>query len=426
MAALGYALATPARLVAVGNENTWIFHKGDEDWRPPTPSIAISLVGHDSLRIVGCGREFDAAKDLNAVRAATHLTWGSAAIIQEVNSPTNEGETQHLIKLARHCLPRVERKTSTVARASSLPEAGQPREAWLPPLFLFRLAGSLADVGYRLSASTGVHGRASTLFFERGSNASPGPVHFHEGSVGLMALGDNVLRFSRSMENDVGEAVRPAVANELHTVPKEAFRNLWFEFEVAQQVFSNSPSVSASEHVRALRLVCAVLEGLWARGWRCNGAADYSKEKRSVFFFTKMEIATSAQFACIAATGGNKLRLINFPPGTAWNLTQGLRDSFPLKIKEVKEDGLASATTPALKLDGFPFDTEYSKGAAPSRLAVTRLIAEAGVRGWRPIASGDVCGVLIPDPDPNHPPRPADAHVIFFVKEEQDEPMREE
>jgi len=444
MAAIGYSVVLSARLVAIGTENTWVFKKEepskDEEKNVEVyskslmaPSLAVCLVGHDSLRVVGCGSEFDEAKDVAAVRAAARRTWGAGAIVEEARSVTGEGEVQNLLRLARVCLPRVERKTSATARATALPDAGPPRPAWLPPAFLFRLVAALAEGGYRLHTKAGVHGRAAALFFARDPTAAEifGTASLHgEANIGVMSLGDNVLRLTRSMEAEA-DAVKNAIVSEQHVSATESFRNLWMEFTLPKEVFSRAPSASVLDKTRAVQLICVVMEGLWERGWRCDCSADYSAEKRSTFFFHRGEAGSKARFAAMVLSGGNKVRLVNFPTGTAWVMTQLLRETYQLRSKEARDDGLAPATTPTLKLDGFPFDTEYAKGAVPSRMALARVAAEAGRRGWRPAAAADICGTWQPDPDPSHPPRPSDAHTIFFVKEncvnEADEvEMREE
>jgi hypothetical protein len=442
MSAVGYDVTLSARMVAIGAENTWVFKKnegangelkeGDGVFSGAIspPSLAVCLVGHDSLRVVGCGKEFNEAKDVAAVRAAARRTWGAGAIVEEARSQTGDGEAQTLLRLGRFCLPRAERKTSTTARSSTLSAGGPPRAAWLPPVFLFRLVASLAEGGYRLRARTGVHGRASALFFARDQAAAElfGTAGLHgETNIGVMSVGDQVIRLTRSMEAEA-EAVRTAIKAEQHVTATEGFRNLWMEFTLPTEVFSRSPSASVAQKTHAVELVCACLDALWERGWRCKGAADYSPEKRSAFFFHRGEPGSKVRFAAITFTSGNKVRMVNFPSGTAWVMTQVMRESYQLRSKEVREDNLAPATTPTLKLDGYPFDNEYAKGALPAKQGLVKVAAEIGRRGWRPVAAADVCGTWEPDPDPQHPPRSTDAQTIFFVKENWSDEveMREE
>lgn len=79
------------------------------------------------------------------------------------------------------------------------------------------------------------------------------------------------------------------------------------------------------EAVAARRLLCHLIEGLGAEGWRVRTAIDLSRKPtdKSVLLVEKENKVPSVEVdvACVALFGSNKLKLIDFPMDVTWKLS---------------------------------------------------------------------------------------------------------
>ena len=152
-----------------------------------------------------------------------------------------------------------------------------------------------------------------------------------------------------------------------------------------------------------------------AHGYVPNYAIDVSKsitDKASILF-KKEPYPMNCNFACVALSSLNRIRLLDFPLDVGVLMRECIYECYPFGVQN--EDKLPEGNL-EINLKEYPWQNQLpSKGGAPyhAKAMLGKMMRIAEQYGWYCVLSADVS--CKQEGRKNHK-HPADVHTLYFMK----------
>ena len=196
---------------------------------------------------------------------------------------------------------------------------------------LINIFGRLGSVNYKLLAGTNIKGGTDSLFFIHDRDYRVSPADFC-----IVSLNKNDrLRLVNCVE--MADVVRQVVIRNYGEIQKEEDKYGSWEFKLPGYPWN----CSGHEAIRSRRLISRVSEAMLAHGWALTNAIDISRstDDKSVLLYTRCQ-PLSTNFACLALSDVDRIRLLDFPPAETSSLKTCLVQNYMpgVQKEEVKDE----------------------------------------------------------------------------------------
>ncbi len=382
MYGLGYDFVCSADLTQTWDHSAWFFAQSRQPERIKKRFLCVAPGGYDKLVVVQ-GDDYL----ISVLQGAITQAW-EHGIWSEGSRNTKYGKVYEFKLYGNPWIEKGEQ--SAMCRR-----------------MLLNIIGCLGQLHWKLLASTNLKGGTDTMLFVHEDNYS---TSFQD--VAMISLN----RWDRIRLVNFSENVRPVVKQSIMTryqqeSPGEKLYHEAYEFKVQGCPFH----CSGEEAVATRRLISQILADLSSTGWDCFNTMDVTRRlsDKSVFIMQRSQPLVGAKFACVALTGMDHLRFIDFPSHVTEALRQCVYDNYlPGVYKEKQTD----PDCIKICLEGTPWlhKTIYTLHA---RAFLMKMLEAAAKHGWYLKASADVSAKY--SNGKNEAQHPLDVHSWFFCHYEK-------
>jgi len=210
---------------------------------------------------------------------------------------------------------------------------------------------------------------------------------------------------------DMVDTVRDIIKNNFGEIVKEEAKSECFEFQLQGHPWCTS----GDEGIKSRKLISRISEAMMTQGWRLTHALDITRNlsDKSVLLYTRSP-NVSHNFACVALSDVNKIRLLDFPPEHARVLRDVLQQSYqPGVEKEEQKD----ESCIEIVLNGYPWSIVATylmdlSFALHGRSSLLHFLKKANSLGYQLVASADVSSKFVAT---KHAHYTLDVHSWFFA-----------
>ena len=282
------------------------------------------------------------------------------------------------------------------------------------------MVGRMGGLNWRLIAATNLKGTTDSYFFMHDP-----PYTAHPNDMVMIAL----CKMDRMRMINCNHLF-PQLQTALSIAGLNIQENIDYYGCLEVKIQGTPWHSSNIEAIQARRAISRVLEMMAAHGYVPYYAIDVSKsdtDKASILF-KKEPHPMNCKFACLALTGVNRIRLLDFPLDVGVPMRECIYQCYPFGVQN--EVPLPDCNL-EINLNGWPWQSyEPEKGAASfhAKAMLGRMMRIAEQHGWFCVLSADVSCKT--EPGPGHHGhtsihdrhghqdnrRPVDVHTLYFMK----------
>ncbi len=377
MHGLDYDFVGSANLSRVRDHSTWFYAKSKHPGNIKRRIMCISPDGVDKL-IVAQGDD----QIISEAKAAINDSWTHG--LQKEDSINTKYGTVHEFKLKGDPWSRT---------GEDLPMCQQ---------LLLSIIGHMAQLHWKLVASTNLNGGIDAMFFVYDEN-------FIYSSKDFAMVG--LSRRDRLRLVNFDDAIRPIVRQSImakyqQKPPSEQVRQQTYEFKLNGSPFC----CNGEDTIVSRRLICELLADLSKSGWDCFNTMIVSQKlhAKSAFVMQHSQPLLESKFACIALMESNQISIIDFPGHVTEDLRKSVVDSYIPGIDKVKQ---TDPNCVKMSMKGHPWGNA-SQNSLHARYCLMNLIEVATTHGWHLKASADVSANYVRRK--HAPGYPLDVESLFF------------
>ena len=383
MYALGFNLVVSSDLSRVGDNATWFFTKSEAPQGTRSTKVCCIAPGgarNDKLTLL---RHDEHVKQAVLLAIADCWPKGTSHADDDVRAV---GETMAEIKLNGNW-------------GATHDDGINTRR------LICNMVGRMGGLHWRLIAATNLKGTTDSYFFMQDPTYSAHP--------------DDMVMIALSKQDRMRMINCNQLFEQLKTALSIAGLNIQDNIDYygcLEVKIQGTPWHSSNmEAIQARRAISRVLEMMAAHGYVPYYAIDVSKsitDKASILF-KKAPYPMNCNFACVALTSLNRVRLLDFPLDVGVPMRECIYECYPFGVQN--EDQLPEGNL-EINLKYYPWQNQWpSKGGAPyhAKAMLGKMMRIAEQYGWYCVLSADVSCKQEGSRDHKHP---ADVHTLYFMK----------